>query len=600
MAGLWMWTLVPLAAAQSPGVPSRQIPPSVQVEVAQLEHRFELALAADCDAERCFPKGCVWVDHRVADRPRSSSLPGLGSEAGPSPSDAQPYLTRASCAFAHEKSLASRDVQALVSRLEAKLTSGWTVVSVDTAVLPPIPEYLAEPPSEEPEEEPEEEVIEEEPEEAPAPPEWSWEVARQELWATLLPHFYWMIGLALVTFFGTLLIWSWRRVGQASLEEQALLAQLASPSGGGGGGPTAVQASEDPDDADFAEAQHAAWTERLSAAGGDTRDPALEALLRSLLRSGDTALLAKAVLTFPQLSSAMPTGGDVAEAKLALADFLTTGDPSGLPDDAAFYDALNREAVASSLSSQEDTEVLRSLRDDFGAAGLASLIGALPPREGAVLFALAPRASQQEMVRLMSPGQAAERSAQLLASNRVDRRLTASLFDVLEATRQQKPLPSMTGNTRITDRGALFDAAGALSVLLPAVAAGQRAALFDSLQQRFHGTLPAWHRDILVPAWLLALGTEARNDLFLSVEADGLAAWLSGVDVDTRGALVGTMPAALQTTIRALSSWASPAQREALAEQGRRALARGYTRQLARAGVPFERAVSSAPEKSEA
>ncbi len=594
MSGLCLLAaLVPGVFAQSPTVPTRQIPPSVLVEVQLLENRFDLALAQDCDASRCFSKGCSYLDHAVADRPRQTSLPGLAPESGPSAEGAQEYLTSARCAFAHEQSLASRDVQNLVRRLQAKLSSGWTVVTVTNDVLQPLPQYLSEPAVPEPQEpeEQEEEVAAPEPE-PEEPAAWSWAQAGQELWATLLPHFFWMIGLGLVTLASAMLIWSWRRVGRASLEEQALLAQITA--GPGGGGPAATPTSVEPDeDAAWVDAQHAAWSERLAGLDPEQPDPQLQALLRELLRAGSLPLLAKAVLTYPALPDAFPSGGDVAGQKLALADFLTGVDDGALPSDAAFFEALNRHALSATLASQSDTGVLRSLREDFGTAGLATLISALPPRDGAVLFALAPGASQRELVGLLSPVQAAERAGQLLLSERMDRRQTAALFGVLEAARTGGKLTMPQGGARITDRGTPFDAAGALSVLLGAVEPHQRAALFEGVLQRFHGTLPAWHRGILVPDMLLELPQEARTDLFLEVEAEELAAWLALVPSESRAQLVTGLPDALRATLQALSSWPSAARRDALADQGRRALARGFQRQLARASLPFERVVTA-------
>ncbi len=126
-------------------VPSRQIPPSVLTELRLLENRFELALAADCDTERCFSKGCTYVDHAVADQPRATSLPGLGQDPGPGSVAAQEYLTRARCSFAHEESVSGRDVQALVRRLQSKLSKAWTVVTISHQELQPIPAHLQDP-----------------------------------------------------------------------------------------------------------------------------------------------------------------------------------------------------------------------------------------------------------------------------------------------------------------------------------------------------------------------------------------------------------------------------------------------------------------------
>ncbi|MEQ1503976.1 MAG: hypothetical protein ABMB14_17170, partial [Myxococcota bacterium] len=129
----------------SAAVPTRQIPPSVLAELDLLENRFEIALAADCDTDRCFSKGCTYVDHAVADQPRTTSLPGLGEQAGPGSVEAQEYLTRARCSFAHEESVGATDVQALERRLQSKLSKGWTVVTIDHQALEPIAVELQQP-----------------------------------------------------------------------------------------------------------------------------------------------------------------------------------------------------------------------------------------------------------------------------------------------------------------------------------------------------------------------------------------------------------------------------------------------------------------------
>jgi len=152
MVALLLLTLLP-AGARAQAVPSHQIPPSVLAEMRQLEGRFEIALAADCDAERCFPKGCTYVEHAVADQPRPGSLPGLGMDYGPGSVEPQEFLTRAQCAFTHEAALEVGDVQALVRRLQSKLSAGWIVVGVSHQALPPLPEYLRDPPAPEEEEE---------------------------------------------------------------------------------------------------------------------------------------------------------------------------------------------------------------------------------------------------------------------------------------------------------------------------------------------------------------------------------------------------------------------------------------------------------------
>lgn len=583
------------ALAAPSKAPQRQVPPSVLVELQHLENRFELALSMDCDAGRCFSKGCTYLDHTVADQPRAGSLPGLAQESGPGAEGSQEYLTQAACAYAHEQTEDPGDVQALNRRLQAKLSSGWTAVSVRNEALQPLPAYLREPAAVAPPV-----AAEPAPVEAPpvaAPPTWTLAVAGRELWTTLLPDFFWMIGLGLVTVASAVLIWAWRRVGRASLEEQALLAQLALPDAPAGGpdAAVAVEATLEQAEADrlLVNQQHAAWQARLAGQDKDRRDPQLDALLRDLLRAGDLPLLAQAVLRFPDtLPALFPSGGDIAASKLELADYLKTVDAAALPSDVAFFAALNRRALSAALASQDDAGVVRSLREDFGVAGLAARIGSLTPRLGALLFVLAPAAEQAELVRLLAPHQAAAMAEQLLRSDRMDPRETSYLFEALRAARGDGPPPSAPPPADVSDRGASFDAAGALSLLLPAAGPAQSNALFAAALQRGGGTLPTWQRGILVPDMLFALPAEARADLLLEVDADALTAWLSLLDTDLRSALLADAPTALRAAVSGGAGFGSRARQLQLADQGRRELARGFQRQLARAGLAFEQVVS--------
>ena len=570
--------LAALSLAQEP--PDRQVPASVLAEVHLLESRFDVALAADCDPERCVSKGCAYVAHAVADRPARTSLPGLAKEPGPDAVGAQEYLTGARCTFAWEDSVSARDVPALASRLEAKLSRGWLVVTVEGESLPPLPDYLRNPPPEpepvvEPEPEPEPEPIEDEPE--------AWSPMR-ELWASLLPHFFWMVGVALVTLAATALIWAWRRVGRRTVEEELLLQELAGPEA------SEEPATDTPADDDAVEERAAAWRERVS----DPDDPELHALLGALLRSGDLPLLARAALEFPDLPAAFPEGGAYATAKLELAAFLETVDEAELPQGAAFYRALDRHALSAALGAQPDARLLASLHEDFGAAGLAELVQALPPRTGGLLLALASPVDQREIVRLLDADRAAALAAGLLGSDRVDPAESSQLFAVVSAARDGRPLPAVEA-LPVTDRGAPYDAVGALSVLLESLDPARRAAALAAAVERFHGRLPAWHRGILVADWLLALPDEARVDLLLSVDAESLAGWSSLLLPEVRDRILAGIPTALHTAIRAASSFPSPRRQVALAALGRRALARGLTAQLARRGDTFESLVTGGP-----
>lgn len=562
--------------AMAQGVPNRVIPPSVRVEVQELENAFSLALSTDCDATRCYSKGCTYVDHAVADRGRSRSMPGLSQEAGPGSEPAQEYLTRARCSYAHEAALDAQDIKTLNLRLQAKVSSGWTSVTVSNQSLQALPTYLRDPVVLE------EEVLPEPEKEAPPAEPAS---LADELWSALLPHFFWMFGLLLATLSTMTLIWGWRRLGRLSPEDQALLAEFSQTE------PEEPEELPEPIPAVVVEAtgedgwvsaQKEAWQERLVRKD----DPMLRTLVTDLLRSEDRELLVQALLRFPGLASAFPSGGDVATDKLELAALIRSAELNDA-DDAAFFERLNRNALSAELGAQSDADTLRSLKQDFGAAGLAELIGRVPPRIGGLLFALAPLSTQMETSRLLVPKDLNNCAQQLLLSNRMDRDEAAWLFALLDAA-QTGRLPDTPAPTQVRDQGPVFDAAGALSTLLPRLGSASRGTLFGEVGARFGGTLPGWHADILFADLLFALSDEARADLLLSVDVDALKAWLSVVPVDSREMLIEAMPNALKATVMGPAAALNPERVQA----GRRALALGFQRQLRRAGLTFEEAVA--------
>ncbi len=593
LAGLVLSGAIPTADAQDKP-PSRQIPVAVQVELEQLENRFELELVRDCDDERCTSIGCTYVAHTVADRPKSSSLPGLGEGAGPGSVEPQEFLTRARCQYAHETDLEAATIGALSRRLETKLSKGWLTVSVANQGLQPLPDAMGEPPADDEDDtgEADEEVVEADVVEEPP---FTLGTAAKELWYELLPHAPWMVGLALFTFFATILIWAARRVGAPTFEERALLAELAAGGGGGPGGAAdgtaeAVVEDEGLSEPEWVAQQHESWASRLAEMDPASPDAEVQAMVRELLRSGETALLATAVLRFPDtLPAAFPRGGELATAKLALAEFLKTADEDELPADADFFRSLNRHALAASVAAQQDARVVRSLREDFGATGLVDMVGRLPSRIGAILFALAPGVEQLEMARLLSPDQGMQLADQLLRSNRMSPEEAQSLFDALSDA--DVAAPQGLVDKRVSDRGAAFDAAGALSVLLPSLSSERVSQLFAAALQRTAGSLPSWTRGILTADMLLALSDESRADLFLAVDIEPLAAWLSIQDPSARGLALEGVPDTLRLSVQASSVFPSRQRQVALAAEGRTVLARGFGNQLARAGVSFEEVV---------
>ena len=592
------------ATAKEPPVPKRQLPPEIVTGLRLLDYEFARALAQDCAPERCFAKGCVHVAHTVVDQPATGSMPGLRLEPGPG-APRQVYLTTAECSFAHEKSVSARDARALATRLKAKVSRAWTKVEVVYEKLQPLPDFIRESPEPpRPEPEPVEEIgVEDEaagPASEPEQPTWETPVAMRELWLSLLPHFAWMIALIMLTFAVLMVIWALRRLGRESPEEQALMAQLlGSPGPDGGGGALPGEGSdvspglggpqEDSDAAARVSKQHQSWRERLATGGAAEIDPALQALVTDLLRTGERRLLAKAVMLFPdELPKAFPTGGTLASAKFDLAEFLKNVDPASLPSDEVFFEKLNRYALAASLTAHPDTDLIRSLHDELGATALVDLLGAVPPRNGALLFALAPDAMQHEAVGLLTQRQLSEIVDQLMRSNRMDPMEAEHLLTVLAALRSGEPIPAPPEHRAVSDRGTEFSATAALSILLPRLDPEARAKLVNAAANRLNGSLPTWIEGTLYGDMLLELDDMTRNDLLLEVDVNQLSAWLRVQTPAAGERLLEGAPNALRVALSACPAAASQDAHYALVNDGRKALSAALQRRLLSGDIVFQ------------
>lgn len=597
--------VVPLTGSGQPAsapLPDKHVPPTVLMELRALENQFDLALVHDCAPERCVSKGCVYRDHVVVDLPRSSSLPGLGQSEGVGSVPPQEYLTRAHCDFAHEKSVAPRDVQALARRLEQRLSKGWLQVTVGRQVLEPISPALSESPL--PPTPPAAKPVDPAP--PPLPPQWEWNVAARELWLSLLPHFSWMIAVFLGTLAIVSIIWALRRLGRESLEEKALAAQLlaaanskaaekeglseeAKPGEGSEKAQAQAPSAEEEASAALAE-QRRKWTERVAKAELGKDGDGVAELWREWLRAGELGLLAKAILVFGDgLTSALPSDGELAGKKVELAELLRDVDEAQLPSDAEFFKKLNQHAISASLLAQSDAETVRSLREELGSAGLAQLVGRLPSRHGALLFALVPADLQDEVARILSAKLKWTVAEQLLVTNRMSREEQQFLFAALDSVRGggEVPLEPTHGSDGLMDRGRVLDVAGALSVLLPLIESAYRQPLLAAAFRRVGGVHPRWYEDILYPDMVLKLPPERQADLLLEVDVRGLAGWASLQDAGWREQLMGRLPHTLQNAVRANMAFSSRKEQQRLARKGREELAAAVKRLLANGQVSF-------------
>ncbi len=592
-----------LAQTTPTPLPQARIPTPVLMELRAVESQFDLALGRDCAPERCVSKGCAYTDHAVVDVPRASSLPGIPQTDGPGGAPPQEYLTAARCDFAHEKSVSPKDAQALVRRLEQRLSKGWLRVTVGHQVLEPVSPALAESPPPKPElVAPPSKV---EPVKPPEPPaKWEAGVALRELWVHLLPHFFWMVAVFLGTLAALTLIWAYRRVGRESAEEKAIAAQLAA--GVPQAEPKALPAGEASSEAitevtvldqstSYVIEQQQLWRDRIAHAELAKDESVVVELLRQWLRAGEFALLAKAIFVFgDRLSLAFPSTGELAVRKVEFAEYLRSLDEAALPSDADFFKKLNHHAISASLLAQSDAEIYRSIREEFGSAGVRHLIERLSPRHGALLFALVRTDFQHEVARSLSNEVRHQVARQLLLSNRISPDEQAHVFAALDAARAGRtlPPPPPPAPHGISDRGREVDAAAALSVLLTHVPAPERAALLTEALERSGGVFPLWYENILFPQMLLKLPQELRADVLLEVDMRGLAGWSSVQHPSWQTQFFAQLTPSLQAALRANMSFGSNADRLVLARRGHQELVSAMKRLVSRGSVSFAEMVT--------
>jgi hypothetical protein len=586
------------AAPRAQPVPTGHVPGQIALEVSLLERTFETALAADCAPERCFPKGCVYVRHQTIDQPRTGSLPGLPVEQGIGSVPPQEYLTEARCEFTHERSVNAKDIQALVRRLELRLSRGYRKVSVVPQSLEPISKALAEPTvPREPDDEPEAEKPDE-PTEAPtpavAPPPPPEKSPLQQLWQTLLPHLSWMIAIFLLTTAIIALIWAGRRLGAPSLEEKMILAQLQhtppEPQLATAADAEIEVVKNGDEDKSFAEQQENIWRERMAGVSAGEDGPIVE-LLREWLKVGDFPMLARAVFTFgDRLASAFSTDADLALKKIEFAEYFRDVDEETLPSRSEFFRRLNQHAMSSLLMSQADVQLYRSLREDFGSGGVLSLMEDLPHRYAALLFALVPRDTQHDVARQMPMDMRFAVAEQLLASTRISKEESAFVFSCIGAARDGADLPKPPKGV-VTDRGPSVDAASALSVLLPHLPPEERPGLF---QRALHGSTnaPQWYEDIFFGEMLHRLDEEQRRDILLDVDVRGLAAWLLMQDVEWQRTLTQSLSPSMQGALRSNGTFSSRAEQASMARRGHQEIIKALKGQYAKGRTSFLALVS--------
>lgn len=553
---------VSLPAYPQVNVPAVQIPPGVMAELKQLETRFESALAQDCPGETCFSQGCTYLAHETVDKPRDRSLPGLADKsAGPGSVAAQEYLKAARCEFSAEATLGQNVVEVIKQRLRRKLSAGFLTVTVVSRELPSIPQPT-----------PEDTAAQGspvpgafEPSELKSMPT---ETAWLQFWNHILPHFWWMIGLLLLTFCVSLIIWSLRRLGKTTIEEQLLLAELAqeksgaesaAPAGTAGkagsaasGGAVVAGGGVDQGAAADPSVEHAEWNRRFQ------EQPALfSRIWTSFLMSGRVDLAARLALHFAPQGQGVPVL--MSGRNLEVARYLESSDPSALAVAPDLFQELRKHHAVSALLASEGADLIRRVQSELSASGFPELLEWAGLRTAAVVFSWLVYPEKCTAVRNLSSENVFNLASYFMRSERIDLRDYEEVRNLLDALAAgQRPVPTAPpGGKRSSDSAVVWgeplDSGEALSALF----SSQKAAdvqNFLARWQKENGLLPEWMSGCVTPGRLLALPQERRKEVVLQLSPAECRAWMRTLNPDQAEALLAGLPETYLASVRASAS----------------------------------------------
>jgi|GEM_PF-612267 len=611
------------------GVPRSQLPAAIQASLRSFENQFELALAQDCPAEKCFPRGCVYLSHESVDRAKDAALPGLGDgQAAPgAQGPTQEYLTAARCEYAYENTLPAKDIATLSKRLEQKLSRGYTTIGIESKPLPALPSTLKQTPTPANAATPSPSATPTVGATPGATPTGAAELASKEagdplreLWRSLLPHFSWMIAILLGTTAVAVIIWAFRRLGRETPEERALMASLLETDA------HATSQTEDKNEqgngketgegVENAESQSSkgpssdailrsygtpgVWKSRMTA------EPLVfEGVVRRWLREKDFASIAKLALgSQEEFRRVLPSGEEFALERAELADFMSSISIAALPSDEEFAGILSNALVASYVSEQEGDELVtlaRLLREQFGSEGFADIIRQTTDRLGAVLFAVIPAWRQSDTAQLLPMNKRIGLVASLSATPRASQAEVTSVLRVVNAAVRGEAVPVAPAGDAAKDsklvgvsHGRDLQCGQALSALLPLLPKETRRAFVREEQLRFEGATPPWCDGLFYPEMLSSLSSDARNGIFLQLDARDIAVWSLGLAPELRKSLLTDLPGSLGAVVQSFlvgGLKTSAGESRAIRERVRRALSDAVRSELHGGRLRLEEAV---------
>lgn len=485
--------ILSLAASGQTSGESIQIPPSVQMQLNSYQDRFQQVLAEECPQGLCTPAGCEVTQFITLDEQQDSSLPGLETpkETTTSP---QYRLVGVRCELAHESTLSSSALNSLKQRLQTKIkTAGTSLSLVLRKLSAKAPELTVNPNKEGESGKPA----------APSPETGT--ATELSVWQRLTP---WMVFSILLTLLALLLIWGYRTIGKiksSATSERAPQSDTAAKDLVPTPEPTAQM-----------------LIERISQLKAKLLIPGNRAL-RTLLSTEDIESLCQVLQHFG--AEALADFSKQVEYQDVLKKVRTEFQsfPQNQSNGAVwnFLDKIDRLLVANDLTPpentlQEDAAFLQTLEGDE----FFHLLQRVPEEDLPMVLSFSPQHLQNTFIKRLDP---------LQRSNLLERITQARDLPDQMARQKLSNLKQIYLNHRPELKRIAVDRTPLLEQLLNSMSAKDRLGLIKQLQNEESGLITGLMPHLFLDESLMSVPSDLLNEIFLQVAPEKAAAYIDSL-----------------------------------------------------------------------
>ena len=467
-------------------VPRSVLPKSIEKDISRLQTKFNKVLKKECRSE-CFPKSCVYGDHKVV-REKDSSLPGLNFDNKSTKSlDYQYYLTKAECSYAYEGDISADEVKSLNQRLQTKLSDSQLRVSIKSKELSNALES-------------ESEVI---------PDELNEKLSDAII--SVLPYILVLLSLLLSAI---CFIWAIRRVGKESFSEKLKRLNLE-------------RELEKPDTVETSSSEPVKKIDVEEFIATNIEDETLKEILRSWLKAEKHDLIfSLAAYTSAKNPVFFSDKIELFKEKRAYYDKLESGKLNIIGEE-NFIKELKKSLAINKGLRDRTINLFDAINSSIDIIKLGNEMKRMPVDFASLIFVLSNSQRQTQLISFFSPDQKSSYLSRLLTSPFFPKALPEHLYEWIDAEENATSFDysKVEGLSSVT--GIDFEVSEAVNKLLNASSSEERNSLLEGTRDQYGGKMPNHLDGIFYKDMLLDLDATSLTNLASYVDTRKLALYLS-------------------------------------------------------------------------